>query len=86
MRSVSKKQQARNREYTKVRKLVYERDGGLCVLCGAMATDTHHIIFRSHGGPDTLENLVCLCRECHNLAHGVQAKEVRKVLIEKVIR
>ena len=27
--------------------------------------DPHHIQKRSAGGPDTLENLVALCRPCH---------------------
>lgn len=58
----------------------YERDGGMCVLCGAPATDTHHIIFRSHGGLDTVNNLACLCRECHQMAHGVNAKQTRETL------
>ena len=35
------------------------------VLCGAMATEVHHIEFRSHGVCQIFNNLVCLCRDCH---------------------
>lgn len=74
-----------NREFQKMRRVVYERDGGMCVLCGAIASDVHHIIFRSQMGTNDADNLVCLCRECHAMAHGVKAKEVRAEL-QKITR
>lgn len=80
MRLVSTKQRQKNKEYARMRKLAYERDDGMCVLCGALATETHHIIFRSHGGTNELENLACLCRKCHEIAHGVNAKQTRETL------
>lgn len=84
MKKVSDKQRQKNKDYAKKRKLAYKRDKGLCVLCGAHATETHHIIFRSHGGTNDLKNLACLCRHCHELAHGVDAKKVREVLMERI--
>ena len=69
--------------YARTRKWAYERDKGLCVLCGAMATEVHHIEFRSHGGLSNLSNLACLCRDCHTKAHGVDAKKIREVLTER---
>ena len=50
----------------------YERDGGLCVECGKWVepdTPAHHIIKKSHGGEDTLENLQMLCMEHHSKHH-----------------
>ena len=41
----------------------------LCEECGAVAVDLHHIIKRSQGGSDKVENLVALCRDCHNKHH-----------------
>ncbi|NQU04256.1 MAG: HNH endonuclease [Syntrophaceae bacterium] len=35
----------------------------------------HHIIFRSQGGPDTMENMITLCKKCHAKAHGITIKE-----------
>ncbi len=42
-----------------------------CELCKKWGTDPpHHIIFKSQGGDDVPENLINLCRECHDDAHG----------------
>ncbi len=73
-----------NKLYAVTRKQAYERDNGLCVICGSMATQCHHIIFRSQGGLSDLRNLACLCMQCHNQAHGVFAKKIRKHLLEEV--
>ena len=35
----------------------------------------HHIIFRGHGGGDTEENGITLCRICHDLVHGIGTKD-----------
>lgn len=40
----------------------------LCEVCGAVATDIHHIQRRGMGGSKTAdrpENLMALCRKCH---------------------
>jgi 5-methylcytosine-specific restriction endonuclease McrA len=39
-----------------------------CEVCGGVGVDCHHIEARGMGGSndkDTIENLMCLCRECH---------------------
>lgn len=69
--------------YARTRKWAYERDNGQCVLCGAPASEVHHIVFRSQMGLSNLNNLACLCRDCHNKAHGVYAKEIREILQER---
>ncbi len=62
-----------------LRRLVHERDGNACVLCGwPYGLDCHHVIFRSGGGEDVSTNLVSLCRKCHTIyAHGRKAKAYR---------
>lgn len=55
---------------TKLRARVLERDRFKCRGCGKSPDEIHHIIFRSQGGKDTMENLVALCRSCHEQAHG----------------
>lgn len=80
LRCVSDKKRKSDAYYAKQRKLAYERDKGLCVLCSSPATEVHHIIFRSHGGTNELKNLACLCRKCHEIAHGVHAKQTRETL------
>ena len=40
-----------------------------CEICQAKAVDIHHIDSRGMGGSktaDTIENLMALCRHCHN--------------------
>ena len=44
-----------NKLYAVTRKQAYERDNGLCVICGSMATQCHHIVFRSQGGLSDLK-------------------------------
>ena len=44
---------------------------GWCAVCGkAGATEWHHIIFRSHGGDEADENMLEVCRECHEKIHA----------------
>ena len=66
--------------FRKTKRQAIERDKGCCVLCGKYGCDVHHIVFRSQGGKSTLDNLVCLCRDCHNAAHGENARMYRKIL------
>ena len=40
-----------------------------CEKCGARGTDIHHINGRGKD-KDVVENLIALCRDCHNLAHA----------------
>ena len=50
-----------------VKKAVYERDNGLCVVCGRSGLPEAHFIPRSAGGLGIEQNIVCLCREHHDL-------------------
>lgn len=72
------------RQWLKVKKAAAERDGYQCIICHARATDVHHIIYRSQLGKDELANVVCLCRNCHEQAHGVNAKLWRERFLEYV--
>lgn len=49
---------------------------GICEMCGGVGTEVHHII---HLTPDNvsnpeislnLDNLMILCKDCHNKVHG----------------
>ena len=46
-----------------------ERADYRCELCGDHALDAHHIIPLEEGGPNTLDNLICVCRSCHRQIH-----------------
>ena len=49
---------------TKLR--VYERDKGRCIYCGAPGLPEAHYIPRSHGGLGIEQNIVTVCRPCHD--------------------
>ncbi|GCE09977.1 hypothetical protein KDAU_73060 [Dictyobacter aurantiacus] len=47
------------------------RDGYQCQSCHKRETrlEAHHLVFRQHGGKDTLSNLLTLCESCHHRVH-----------------
>ena len=45
---------------------VYERDLGACVWCGAPGLPEAHYIPRSKSGLGVEENILTLCRPCHD--------------------
>lgn len=50
-----------------VRKVVMERDGGMCRICGRTSfLEVCHYIRRSQGGKGCKENLIILCARCHD--------------------
>lgn len=72
-RATTKRRQARARQTARhaCRLTVYLRDGGRCRLCGALGTDVHEIVYRSHGGSITdPDNCLLLCRDHHRAVHA----------------
>lgn len=50
--------------------LVFVRDGWACRHCrNRSSLHPHHVIFRSAGGMDELNNLITLCAVCHSAVH-----------------
>lgn len=67
------------------RKAVYLRDGYTCALCGSTKyMQVHHCIKRSEGGTNSPENLICLCADCHALAHGINLNDWQDITQEDV--
>lgn len=57
-------------EYDELKQYVFGRDNWKCRNCGFRANlHCHHIIYRSHDGPDSDWNLVTLCDGCHDGIH-----------------
>jgi 5-methylcytosine-specific restriction endonuclease McrA len=50
-----------------------EQDVILCEACHRPAVNVHHIQGRGEG-KDVIENLMALCRKCHDKAHSVLSK------------
>lgn len=59
------------------RKTVYQRDNYTCQNCGRQGgpygnteLHAHHIVPKSKGGVHETENLVTVCKQCHNAIHS----------------
>lgn len=72
-----------------VNRAAWERDGGKCRGCGDQLTrvrrgmfiklvEYDHIIPFSEGGKTVLENIQCLCRECHKKKTAEWRRSKRK--------
>ena len=55
-------------KWQRVRENVYERDHGLCQLCGRPGIDTHHL--RYDQGFFNEDWLILVCRRCHEVWQG----------------
>lgn len=50
----------------KTKAAVEKRDGGSCIFCGMPGRGEAHFIARSQGGLGVEENLLTVCRPCHD--------------------
>lgn len=66
---------------------VYKRDGWKCRYCqNRNGLHPHHVIYKSQQGPDTLNNLLTLCWQCHRAHHdGHLGIIVREVLANDLV-
>ncbi len=64
-----------------VKSAVLNRDSYTCQICGAKYTrlEVHHILFKSNGGSDSMDNLVTLCHDCHGKVHSGKLEFNKKV-------
>lgn len=66
MKSVSSRRAKALQISSTVKLIVTRRDGGLCVYCGRPGLPEAHFIPRSRGGLGIPENILTLCRSCHD--------------------
>lgn len=59
--------------FANVKAYVLDRDSHTCQHCKGKSNDhrleVHHIIFRRNNGSDEAENLITLCKVCHDQLH-----------------
>ena len=65
-----------------IRRRVRERDGGCCIICGRpWALEIAHYIGRAQGGLGIPQNLVTLCKGCHDkYDNGDRREEYGKMI------
>jgi len=54
--------------YHDVRYYVFARDSYTCQVCKKKGKilQTHHILYKTYGGSDRVDNLITVCTDCHN--------------------
>lgn len=66
------------KNFYNVKQFVLKRDNYVCQNCKGKSKDNrlhvHHIIFRCNGGADHQDNLITLCKTCHNKLHTGKIK------------
>ncbi|MBM3191112.1 MAG: HNH endonuclease [Chlamydiae bacterium] len=80
-------QEGRLKDFYNVKHYVLHRDHHTCQQCKKtkLALHVHHIIFRSNGGSSSPDNLITLCKNCHETLHGSsQAELLSKKLFTKL--
>ena len=55
--------------YPSVNAYIHELQNGKCAVCGNPIEHYHHLVPRSQGGSNTPENIVGLCKHCHEKVH-----------------
>lgn len=60
-------QQGQTLGYHNVRYFVFARDNYTCQVCKKKGgiLNTHHLVYRSHGGSNRSDNLITVCTDCH---------------------
>ncbi len=51
------------------------RANNQCEFCGDLGHAVHHIKYPKVFSHDCLDNLVLVCRRCHDLLHGIRRSE-----------
>ena len=73
----------RNSEWTALRAFIHIQQKGECLMCEkkipVKKLTIHHIMPRSNGGGDNIENLIGLCDRCHNIAemYGLDRHDIQ---------
>lgn len=63
--------------------IVTTRDGGRCLFCGDIGKPEAHVVSRAHGGLGIPENIITVCRKCHDeMDNGKDGRRYRKMAID----
>ena len=65
-------QNGQSKGFYNIKSAVLNRDDYKCQICGGkdVRLEVHHIVCRSHGGSNRMDNLITLCSDCHGKIHN----------------
>lgn len=69
-----------------MRQIVEERDGGRCIFCKNPGRGEAHLISRAHGGLGVEENIVTVCRTCHDMMDNSTNRRIMVQIAEAYLR
>ena len=64
----------------KLRDFIFFRSNGKCSYCGKQAQEIDHIVPRSKGGTNSVNNLTATCRACNEKKSNLSLKEFGKLV------
>ena len=71
----------------KVKDIVWERDGGKCIICGSRyAMPNSHFIRRSQSGKGIPENIVTMCMRCHRMYDQGSDRRAIEAYVEQYLK
>ena len=78
-RKICWKQYRQKRYSQEVRKMIYDKAGGRCALCGRTITLSEmtldHIVPLDRGGEDSVRNLQSACRVCNHFKANIRPED-----------
>ena len=69
-----------------VKRAVWRRDHGECILCHSPGTPVAHFISRAQGGLGIEENIVTLCDHCHRRFDQSEGRAKTKEMIRQYLK
>lgn len=70
----------------RVKRMVEERDDHLCIFCKRWGRGEAHFISRAKGGLGVPENILTVCRECHEAMDNSTRRGVMLKIAEAYLR
>ena len=70
----------------KVRHIVEQRDGGRCIFCGHPGRGEAHYVPRSKNGLGIPENILTVCRPCHEMMDNTTERPIMLKIAEAHLR
>ena len=64
----------------KLRVFIFSRSNGKCSYCGKQAQEIDHVVPRSKGGTDSVNNLTATCRSCNEKKSNLTLKAFGKLM------